>query len=126
MKSRLTILGTLLLLGSAVMFGTVTDGNKALAGDFSCHKATCPGLAQCTGDHWAQSGTCGIICYKDEGAPGQIVASASVDCAPSQSSGSGGGTVGFYIGDGGYCYDNWWWDTQCSGPDDPYMPPFIN
>ena len=126
MRSRLTILGTLLLMAVAVMSGAVSDRNQARAANYSCHRAICPGEAQCSGDHWAQSGSCGVICYKEAGAPGQIVFNGSADCSPPQGNGGGGGTGGFYIGDGGYCYNNWWWDSQCSGPDDPYMPPFIN
>src|SRR5215213_9562810 len=125
MRSRMTTLGTLLLTVIAIMSGAVSDRNPTLAADYSCHKATCPGIAQCSGDHWAQSGSCGVTCYKESGAPGQIVFNGSADCSSPQSGGGGGGTIGFFLGDGGYCYDNWWWDSACSGPDDPYTPTYI-
>jgi len=116
----------LTILTMAVISGGISNRNQTLAADFSCTTATCPGMAQCSGDHWTQSGTCQKTCYRDSGAPGQIVFSGSANCSPpsSGSGGSGGGSSGSGS-EGGYCADNWWWDFNCSGPDDPYEP-FIN
>jgi hypothetical protein len=126
MRSRLTVLGTLFLMTLAVMSGAVSDRNQTLAADYSCKTSQCPNTAKCEGDHWNKTGDCTIACYKDSGAPGEIVFSGSANCGTSSGGGGGGGQVGYYLGGGGYCYDNWWWDSGCSGPNDPYMPPFIN
>jgi hypothetical protein len=124
---RIKILLVLLTLTMAVMSGAISNRNQTLAADYRCTTTTCPGLAQCSGDHWTQTGNCAISCYKDSGAPGQIVFNGSANCSPPPSGGGGGGPVGFYYGgENGYCYENWWWDSACSGPDDPYRPSKIN
>jgi hypothetical protein len=117
---RIKMLVTLVLLAMAGISGAIGNGNNTLAADYSCHTTTCPGVAQCSGDRWAQTGNCAITCYKDSGAPGQIVFNGSANCSPPSSGGNGDSAVGFNSGDGGssYCEDNWWWDSKCSGPYD--------
>jgi hypothetical protein len=114
----------LTIMTMAVMSGGISNRNQTLAADFSCTTATCPGMAQCSGDHWTQSGTCQRTCYRESGTPGQIVFSGSANCSPPTSNGSGGSGGGSSGSgsEGGYCADNWWWDFNCSGPDDPYEP----
>ncbi len=126
MRSRLTILVTLLLVVMVTMLGSFSDRNQTLAADWSCKlSSNCPNSAQCSGDKWTRTGDCAISCYKETSTAGEIAFSGSANCAAS-SGGGGGGTprpIGFYSGEGDYCYNNWWWDTNCSGPDDPYTPP---
>ena len=110
------------ILALAVMTGVTSNRYQTLAADFSCTTSTCPGIAQCSGDRWAQSGTCQKTCYRDTGVPGQIVFNGSANCSPPSSGGSGGGGGGNGGFEGGYCADNWFWDSNCSGPDDPYEP----
>lgn len=128
MRSRLTILGTF-LLASIAMLATVGDGNQALAGDWSCKLSpSCTNTAQCTGDKWARTGDCAISCYKESSAPGEIVFAGSANCAATSGGGGGGGTrpggslEDFDYTDGEYCAENYWWDFNCSGPDDTYRP----
>jgi len=110
----------------AVMSSAISNRNQTLAADYRCTTTNCPGQAQCSGDHWTQTGNCAISCYKDLGAPGQIVFNGSATCSPPPSGGGGGGGGGGFGGGGfggeGYCYDNWWWDAGCSGPFDAYQP----
>lgn len=110
----------LTILAIAVMSGVTSNRNPTLAADFSCTTATCPGIAQCSGDRFSQSG-CEKTCYRDTGVPGQIVFNGSANCSPPSTGGSGGGGSGSGS-EGGYCAENWWWDFNCSGPDDPYEP----
>jgi hypothetical protein len=119
---RFKTLVTLTLLAMAILSGAVGNRDQTLAADYSCHTGTCPGVAQCSGDYWSQSGSCAITCYRNAGTPGQIVVNGSASCAPPST--GGGGLIGFYYGDGDahYCVDNWWWDTRCAGPDDTYNP----
>lgn len=126
---RITIFVTLVLLAVATLSGAIDNRNQTLAADFRCTTTTCPGQAQCTGDHFTQTGNCAISCYKDSGAPGQIVLNGSANCSPPPSGGGGGGGTGGGGGKemaGGYCYDNWFWDSNCGG--DPYSlyEPWIN
>jgi len=121
MRSLITILATLLLV--AVMLGSVSDRNQTLAAEYSCKTSQCPNTAKCAGDYWTSTGTCSISCYKESGAPGEIVFSGSANCGTSS---GGGGEGSLFFPDGGYCYDNWWWDPDCTGPNDPYRPPPIN
>ena len=127
MRSRITILATLLLVALAVMFGSVGNRTQTLAAEYSCKTSQCPSIANCTGDHWTRTGDCTINCYKDSGAPGEIVFSGGANCGTSPvGGGGGGGGDTFFLPNGGYCYENWWWDPECSGPNDPYKPPPIN
>ena len=124
MKSPIRLLATLLLLTVVALVGGTSNSNPTLAADYRCTGPNCPGQAQCSGDVWTQSGTCQITCYKESGAPGQIVFNGSANCSP-PSSGTGGGSGGGYAGlqgSGSYCAQNWIWDSACHGPDDPYTP----
>ena len=125
---RFTIFVTLVLLAMAVFSGAIDKLNKTLAADYSCHNtSTCPGIAQCTGDRYANSGTCAITCYKEAGqSAGLIVANGTANCSPPTggSGGGGGGGGGGGSSEGGYCYENWFWDSHCAGdPSNPYEPP---
>ena len=128
MRSRITILATLLLVAMAVMFGSVSNRNRTLAAEYSCKTSQCPSIAKCEGDHWTSNGNCSITCYRESGAPGEIVYSGSANCGSSPGGGGGGGGGGdtSFFPIGSYCYENWWWDPECSGPNDPYKPPPIN
>lgn len=125
---RITIFVTLVLLAMATLFGAIDNRNQTLAADFTCHNTSnWPGIAQCSGDRYAQTGTCAITCYKEAGSPaGLIVANGSANCAPPPPGGGGGGgggnLEGFNGTEGEYCAENWWWDFNCSGPDDTYRP----
>ena len=124
MRLRITILATLSLV--AVMLGSAGNRNQTLAAEYSCKTSQCTNLAKCEGDHWTKTGECSISCYKESGAPGEIVFSGSANCGTSAGGGGGGGGETFFFPVGDYCYENWWWDPECSGPNDPYKPPPIN
>jgi hypothetical protein len=87
MKLRITILGSLLLL--AAILGSTSNRNQTSAAEFSCKSSQCPNSAKCEGDHWARS-ECAITCYRDAGAPGEIVVSGSANCG----TGDGGRAIG--------------------------------
>ena len=79
------------LLAMAAMLTSSSHRNQTLAADFSCKLApACTGIAQCTGDRWTRTGECSISCYKEAGAPGEIVFTASANCG----TGSGGRPTG--------------------------------
>ena len=120
---RIKILVTLVLLAMATISGAIGNQSPTLAAEFTCQNgATCPNPSKCTGDHFVASG-CTYTCYKDSGVPGQIVFSGSANCGTSTGGGGGGGGGPLpFNGTEGYCAENWWWDTNCSGPDDPYRP----
>jgi hypothetical protein len=126
MRSRLTAL-TFLLMVMLAMSSSFSDRNQTLAADWSCKlSSNCPNSAQCSGDKWTRTGDCAISCYKETSTAGEIAFSGSANCATSSGGGGGGGgtrPTGFFYGEGDYCYNNWWWDMNCSGPDDPYTPP---
>jgi hypothetical protein len=83
MRSRITILIILLFVAMAIP-GAVSDRNQTLAAEYSCKlTATCPGSAKCEGDRWTRTGDCAISCYKESGAPGEIVFSGSANCGAS-------------------------------------------
>lgn len=91
MRPRIMILGTLLLLAMTAMPGAVSNRNQTLAAEFSCQSgATCPNPSKCSGDHFTASG-CSYTCYRDSGAPGQMVFSGSANCGTS--SGGDGGPI---------------------------------
>ena len=121
---RIKIFVTLVLLAMAVLFGAIDNRTETLAADYTCHNTSnCPGIAQCSGDKYAQTGACAITCYKEAGNPaGLIVANGSANCAPPSTGGGGGGPVAFNGTEGQYCAENGWWDINCSGPDDSYRP----
>ena len=132
---RIKILVILVILMMAAMFGVIGDRNQTQAAEYSCKlTSTCPGSAKCEGDRWTRTGDCSISCYKESGAPGEIVFSGSANCGASSGSSGTGGTGGSGGGagtgrefGGGYCYDNWLWDSNCeSNPWNPYEPPLIN
>jgi hypothetical protein len=91
---RIKTLLVLLLLAMAVMSSAISNRNQTLAADHRCTTTNCPGQAQCSGDHYTQTGNCAISCYKEAGAPGQIVFNGSANCAPPPSGGGGGGGGG--------------------------------
>jgi hypothetical protein len=122
---RIKILVTLVLFAVAAMSAAVGNRNPTMAADYSCRTEACTGQAQCSGDLWSRTGNCAITCYRATGAPGQIVVNGSANCAPPPTTGGGGGGGGGPVpfnGTEGYCAENWWWDTNCSGPDDTYRP----
>ena len=133
---RIKILVTLVVLAIAVLSGAIGNQNRTLAADYSCHTSSCTGVAQCSGDRYAQTGKCAITCYREAGNPaGLIIVNGSANCAPPSTGGGGGGTGGGGGGGGGggefgggYCYDNWLWDSNCGGdPWNPFEPePIIN
>lgn len=125
MSSRITILGTLILI--AALLGWVSDRSHTRAAEYSCKTTQCPNLAKCEGDHWTKTGDCSISCYKESGVPGEIVFSGSANCGTSSGAGLGGSSLfGTLLpGDNAYCRDNWWWDAGCAGPNDSYSPPGI-
>jgi hypothetical protein len=88
---RIKTLLVLVILAMAFMSSAISNRNQMLAADFRCTTTTCPGQAQCSGDNWTQTGNCGISCYKQSGAPGQIVFNGSANCAPPPSGGGDGG-----------------------------------
>ncbi len=87
MKSRITILGILLV--AAANLNSISDRNQTLAAEFSCKSSQCPNSAKCDGDHWARS-DCTITCYRDTGTPGEIIFSGSANCG----TGDGGRAIG--------------------------------
>lgn len=105
MRSRIKFLTTLLLLAMAVMSGASSNRTQILAADFTCKSSTCPNPSQCTGDRFSKSGDCSITCYKDSGAPGEIVYSGSAHCGTSPNSGGGGGGGGSTEGGCGSDWD---------------------
>ena len=90
MRSRIKLAGTFLLLTIAAISGAISDRNQTLAADYTCKSSTCPNPSQCTGDRWSKSGACSITCYKEAGAPGEIIYSGSANCGTSPDSGGGG------------------------------------
>lgn len=122
MRSRIKLLGTLLLLTVATLVGGSSNPIPTIAAEFKCKSApTCPNEAQCSGTYFEPTG-CNYKCYTDGTRPGEIVFSGSANCSAT-SSGNNGGSGSGYAGLQGYCAENWMWDAGCSGPDDPYTPP---
>jgi hypothetical protein len=81
------------LLVLVAMLTSISHRNQTLAADWSCRlTATCPGIAQCTGDRWMRTGDCSISCFKESGAPGELVFSGGANC--------GGTSGGFGTGSG--------------------------
>jgi len=69
------------LFALAAMLTSVSHRNQTLAADYSCKlTATCPNSAKCEGTLWTRTGDCSISCYKESGAPGEIVFSGSANC----------------------------------------------
>jgi len=93
---RIKTLTGFVLLALAAMLTSFSDRNKTLAGgDFTCKLSpACIGVAQCSGDRWTRTGDCSITCYKDAGAPGEIVFSGSANCGTS----AGGRQTGDFPG----------------------------
>lgn len=90
---RIKTLAGFALLTLAAILTSSSGRNQTFAADYTCKlTATCPGIAQCTGDRWTRTGECSITCYKDSGAPGEIVFSGSANC--------GAGFGGLAIGGG--------------------------
>ncbi|HKR13795.1 MAG TPA: hypothetical protein VJT15_17145 [Pyrinomonadaceae bacterium] len=119
---------TVVLLAMAAMFGTLGNRNQTLAAEFTCqNNNNCPNPSKCTGDNFVVSG-CTYTCYRASGLPGQMIFSGSANCGTAAGGGGtgggggGGGIVAFNGTEGEYCMENWWWDTRCSGPTDPFMP----
>lgn len=104
LKSR-KFLGSFLLLAIAVMSGAISHRNQTLAADYSCKSSSCPNSSQCTGDRWSKTGSCSITCYKEAGAPGEIIYSGSANCGTSPDSGVGGSGGGSM--EGGGCSTDW-------------------
>ena len=72
------------LLAMAAMLGSSSDRNQTRAAEYSCKlTATCPNSAKCEGDRWTRTGDCSISCYKESGAPGEIIFSGSANCGAS-------------------------------------------
>ena len=73
------------LLAFAAMLGSSSDRNQTQAAEwYGCKlTATCPGTAKCEGDRWMRTGDCSISCFKESGAPGEVVFSGSANCGAS-------------------------------------------
>lgn len=72
------------LLALAAMLTSSSDRNQTFAAEYSCKlTATCPGTAKCEGNLWTRTGPCSISCYKESGAPGEIIFSGSANCGDS-------------------------------------------
>ena len=98
MRSRIRIIGTLLLLTVTVLVGGTIKRDQTLAAVYTCKAGqTCPNNSTCEGDLWFSNGNCGITCYKESGAPGQIVYSGSANCASTQNGGGSGGFEEFPV-----------------------------
>ena len=90
MRRIKTLVGFALLALAAVLTSS-SHRNQTLAAEFRCNLGpTCTGIAQCSGDRWTRTGDCSINCYRDAGAPGEIVFSGSANCG----TGAGGRTTG--------------------------------
>ena len=89
MRRIKTLLGFALLALAAML--TSSHRSQTLAADYSCKlTATCPGIAQCTGDRWMRTGECSISCFRESGAPGEVIFSGSANCG----TGPGGAAIG--------------------------------
>ena len=92
---RIKTLVVFALLILVAMLGSSSDRNQTRAAEFSCKlTATCPGSAKCEGDRWTRTGDCSISCYKESGAPGEIVFSGSANCGASSEGRAIGGFPG--------------------------------
>ena len=93
MRSRTRIIGTLLLLTVAALLGGTLNRDQTLAAPtHSCKAGTaCPNNSSCEGDTWYSNGNCAITCYKESGAPGQVVYSGSAHCGTQPNGGGNGG-----------------------------------
>ena len=81
---RIKTLVIFALLALAAMLASFSNRNQTLAADWSCRlSATCPGIAQCTGDRWMKTGECSISCFKESGGPGELIFSGSANCGAS-------------------------------------------
>jgi hypothetical protein len=90
---RIKMLAGFALLTLVATLGSSSDRNQTKAAEFSCKlTATCPGSAKCEGDRWTRTGDCSISCYKESGAPGEIIFSGSANC--------GASSEGFPLGSG--------------------------
>ena len=99
MRSRIRIIGTLLLLTVAALLGGAINRDQTLAATvYTCRAGTtCPNNSSCEGDSWLSNGNCAITCYKESGAPGQIVYSGSAHCGTSPNGGGGSGFEEFPV-----------------------------
>jgi hypothetical protein len=80
---RFKTLAGFALLALTAMF-TSSHRNHTLAAEYSCKlTATCPGIAKCEGDRWMRTGDCSISCFKESGAPGELIFSGSANCGAS-------------------------------------------
>jgi hypothetical protein len=88
---RIKTLVGVALLAVAAMLTSFSDRNQTLAADYSCRLSpACPGIGQCGGDRWMRTGDCSISCFKESGAPGELVFSGSANCG----TGAGGRAAG--------------------------------
>ena len=88
---RIKTLVGVALLAMAAMLTSFSNQNQTLAADYSCRLSpACTGIGQCSGDRWTRTGECSITCYKEAGAPGEIVFSGSANCG----TGAGGRAAG--------------------------------
>jgi hypothetical protein len=86
MRRFKTLVGFALLVLIA-MFTSSSNRNQTLAAEYSCKlTATCPGIAKCEGDRWMRTGDCSISCFKESGAPGELIFSGGANCGASSSS----------------------------------------
>jgi len=79
---RIKTLVVFALLALAAMLTSSSDRNQTFAAEwYSCKlTATCPGTGKCEGDHWMKTGECSISCFKDAGAPGEVIFNGSANC----------------------------------------------
>jgi len=73
------------LLALAAMLTSTSNRNQTSAAEwYGCKlTATCPGSARCEGDRWMRTGDCSISCFKESGAPGELVFSGGANCGVS-------------------------------------------
>ena len=92
MRRVRTFLGLALLALAAILTSTSNRNQTFAAEWYGCRlTATCPGTAKCEGDRWMRTGDCSISCFKESGAPGELIFSGSANC--------GASTEGFGSGD---------------------------
>jgi len=94
MRRIKTLIG-FVLLALAAMLTSFSHRNQTLAAGWSCKlSATCPGIGQCGGDRWMKTGECAISCFKEAGAPGELIFSGSANCGTGAGDRATGGLPG--------------------------------
>ncbi len=82
MKVRKRFVVFLLMLAAAFSSAAVANRYQTVAATFTCKTATCINNSSCEGTHYVADG-CNITCYREQGAPGQLVYSGGASCGTS-------------------------------------------